>query len=275
MVTRRRVIQGGLILSSVGLTTGCATSTAAIAKGAPAARNYVLVHGAWHGGWCWDQVRSLLSADGHRVYTPSLTGLGDRVHLSQQMDVGLDTHIDDIVNLIKFEELENVILVGHSYAGMVISGVADRVADKLSELVYLDALVPDNGGSLIDPYAELADEQVKQIISSVPVVENNSLPIPTMEFLGLSDEYSVVMQRLVPHPVKTIVDRLTYVNDGTDGVSKSFIFCTAQQQDDAVKRKLAKVKASADWNYYEIPTGHNAMTTEPAKLVQLLYQISA
>ncbi len=266
------------MFTCVASTTGCAISTATLAKSARgAAKNYVLVHGAWHGGWCWDEVRALLLADGHRVYTPSLTGLGDRAHLAKQLDVGLDTHINDIVNLIKYEELEDVVLVGHSYAGMVISGVADQVGDQISELIYLDALVPDEGGSLLDPYAELSDEQVAQIVSNVAVDESNSLPLPPMGFLGLSEDHPAtasLMQRLTPHPMKTLVDRLGYSNNGTDDNSKSFIYCSAQQADDAAKLKLEKIKSNDDWSYYEIETGHNAMTTEPEKLVQLFYQIA-
>lgn len=278
MISRRRVVQGGLIMSGASVTTGCATSTALLAQPASkATNNYLLVHGAWHGGWCWNEVRSLLLADGHRVYAPSLSGLGDRIHLREQLEVGLDTHINDIVNLIKFEELDNVVLVGHSYAGMVISGVADQVGDKLDELIYLDALVPDDGGSLLDPYGELTDEQVSQIVANVPVDENNSLLLPPLEFLGISEDHPAaesLMRRLTPHPMKTLVDRLSYSNEGTQGVAKSFIYCSAQQADDGVKRKLEKIKASDDWAYYEIATGHNAMTIEPEKLVQLFYQIA-
>ena len=105
---------------------------------------FVLVHGAWHGGWCWKKVTPLLRAAGHEVYTPTLTGLGERAHLLTR-EVDLDTHIRDIINVLEYEELRDVILVGHSYAGMVIAGVADRVPARLAHLVYLDAFVPRDG----------------------------------------------------------------------------------------------------------------------------------
>src|SRR5690348_13524991 len=111
--------------------------------------NIVLVHGGWIGGWCWQRVTPLLVAARHRVYTPTLTGLGERAHLLTQ-EIDLSTHIQDVVGLIECEELENVVLVGQSYAGMVITGVADRMAARLSRLVYLDAFVPQDGQCLAD-----------------------------------------------------------------------------------------------------------------------------
>ena len=110
---------------------------------------FVLVHGAWHGGWCWKRVRPLLESRGHLVFTPTLTGLGERSHLLAR-ETGLETHIADVVNVIRWEELSEVVLCGHSYGGMVISGVADRVPDRIRSLVYLDAFVPSDGQSLFD-----------------------------------------------------------------------------------------------------------------------------
>ena len=115
---------------------------------------YVLVHGAWHGGWCWKRVAPLLRAAGHEVYTytPTLTGLGERAHLLSR-DIDLDTHITDIVNVLAYEELTDVVLVGHSYGGMVIAGVADRVPERVAHLVYLDAFVPRDGQAVHDIFS--------------------------------------------------------------------------------------------------------------------------
>jgi len=276
MVSRRRILQGGL-LSAAGITSGCATSTTTATSGSTvSSKTFVLVHGAWHGGWCWDQLTKILRADGHTVYAPSLSGLGDRVHLNEFMQVGLKTHIDDIVNLIRFEELKDIVLVGHSYAGMVISGVADQVNSSVAELVFLDALVPSNGGSLFDPYAEFTDELVEKIAASIPGSDSGFLDVPSLEFLGVPVDHpmaSSLLQRLRPHPLKTLQDRLDYKNAGTGGVTKSFIYCTAQMMSDDTQRKLGKIKINNDWGYYEIDTGHNAMTTEPLQLANLLYQI--
>lgn len=110
---------------------------------------YVLVHGAWHGGWCWKKVKAILEDKGQSVFTPTLTGLGERSHLLTPQ-VGLSTHIEDIVSMLEYEDLYNVVLIGHSYAGMVISGVAEKVANRLSHLVYFDAYLPENKKSIND-----------------------------------------------------------------------------------------------------------------------------
>ena len=108
---------------------------------------YVLVHGAWHGGWCWNRVAPLLRDKGHDVYTPTLTGLGERVHLATP-EVDLSTHVTDVVNVIEFEDLRNVVLMGHSYGGQVITGVAGAIPERIGQLVYLDASLPNDGESL-------------------------------------------------------------------------------------------------------------------------------
>ena len=109
--------------------------------------NYVLIHGAWHGSWCWARVRRLLAAGAHRVFTPTLTGVGERAHLLSR-DVGLDTHVADVANLMIWEDLRDVVLVGHSYGGVVVRHVADWIPDRIRSLVYLDAFVPDDGKAL-------------------------------------------------------------------------------------------------------------------------------
>lgn len=110
---------------------------------------FVLVHGAWHGSWCWKRVRARLQQAGHEVFTPTLTGVGERSHLLSPQ-VTLDTHIDDVVNLIRWEELSGIVLCGHSYAGCVVTGVADRIPERIARLVYLDAFVPQDGQCLYD-----------------------------------------------------------------------------------------------------------------------------
>src|SRR5262249_37605119 len=110
---------------------------------------FVLVHGAWHGSWCWKRVREALRARGHVVFTPTLTGVGERPHLLAP-DINLDTHIEDVANLIRLEELTDVVLCGHSYGGCVIGGVVDRVPERIGALVYLDAFILENGQSLHD-----------------------------------------------------------------------------------------------------------------------------
>ena len=111
--------------------------------------DYVLIHGAWHGSWCWARVRRLLAAGAHRVFTPTLTGVGERSHLLSR-DVGLDTHVADVANLMIWENLRDIVLIGHSYGGVVARHVADRMPDRIRSLIYLDAFVPENGKTLFD-----------------------------------------------------------------------------------------------------------------------------
>src|SRR5580700_6619085 len=119
---------------------------------------FVLVHGAWHGGWCFARVAEILRAQGHRVFTPTLTGLGERVHLAST-EITLSTHVTDIVNVVRYEDLHDVVLLGHSYGGMVISGVVEVVPERVGALVYLDAFVPENGESLLDLVPEWQRER--------------------------------------------------------------------------------------------------------------------
>jgi pimeloyl-ACP methyl ester carboxylesterase len=114
-----------------------------------AAQTFLLVHGAWHGGWCWRRVADLLQAKGHKVFAPTMTGLGERSHL-MRAGIDLSTHVTDIVNVMKWEGLSGVVLCGHSYGGMVVSGVAEQMADKIASIVFLDAFVPENGDAMAD-----------------------------------------------------------------------------------------------------------------------------
>ena len=150
---------------------------------------FLLVHGGWAGGWHWREVASLLRAAGHEVFTPTLTGLGERVHLASP-DVGLDTHIQDILMVLEYEELRDVILIGYSYSGMVITGVAERAADRLAHLVYLDAYVPRDGESLLDmlgPDAAAFIEQAAQAYGDGWRIPHDPPDAP----------------RRTPHPLKT------------------------------------------------------------------------
>ena len=145
------MVAGG---SVAGAVREAVAATAAGAPGVDAAaskpRTYVLVHGAWHGGWCWKHVTPRLRAAGHAVFVPTLTGFGERVHLSNP-SINCSTHATDVQNLIAFEDLDDVILVGHSYAGLVIGRVADRIRPRLRNLVFLDAMIPEDGKAFLPP----------------------------------------------------------------------------------------------------------------------------
>jgi pimeloyl-ACP methyl ester carboxylesterase len=154
----RRVVLGGM---GVGLMSMIDATNAQV-QAQTNAKTFVLVHGAWHGGWCWRRVSDLLERRGHKVFTPTMTGLGERSHLIDPK-VNLATHVTDIVNVIKWEGLGDIVLVGHSYGGAIISGVAEQVGDKIGSLVFLDAFVPENGDSL----ATKASQPVREAIAAL------------------------------------------------------------------------------------------------------------
>src|SRR4051812_36648957 len=174
-----------------------------------AKRTYVLVHGGGHGGWCYQRLAPMLRDAGHDVYAPSLTGLADRAHLLTG-DTDLDTHVTDVVNLLAYEDLNDVILVGHSYGGMVITGVADRAADRVGHVVYLDAANPEDGQSLEDvagPMMALA-RQAGRTVNGVELV---LWPFPGAgQFYGVTDldDLAWMDDKLTPHPWKCFAQKL-------------------------------------------------------------------
>jgi pimeloyl-ACP methyl ester carboxylesterase len=230
---------------------------------------YVLVHGGGHGGWCYKMVADRLRAKGHDVRTPTLTGLGDRKHLVNA-DIDLDTHITDIVNLLFYEDLTDVILVGHSYGGMVITGVGDRAADRIRELVYLDAAHPRDGESL----RVTAPAQIEPLYPHAQIVNGAEMvmfPQPGMAaFFGITnpEDAAWTEARLTPHPWKTYAQPLELRNgDTTFRLPRTNTNCTpslANSPDEARARQL-----EGDRNF-EIDTGHDLMITEPDKVAEIL-----
>jgi pimeloyl-ACP methyl ester carboxylesterase len=164
--------------------------------------NFVLIHGAWHGGWCWRRVAQGLMNDGHRVHAVTLTGLGDRAHLMSR-DITLETHIKDVVDTIVCEELTDLIVVGHSYAGMLITAVADRLPELVKYLVYVDAVIPKPGESWSSTHAQATREARIKAIEHDPM---HSLPPPDPSVYGLAeDDYRWAQRRQTPHPGATYV----------------------------------------------------------------------
>jgi len=281
-ISRRDFLYGSLSVAGLLTLASCAGASSSlvgrdVSVGADAP-TFVLVHGAWHGGWCWRDVRELLQKSGARVFTPTLAGLGKREHLTAVHDVGLATHIQDVVNLIYYEELENVILVGHSYAGLVVTGVADKLGDKISELIYLDALVPVDGGSLIDLDNVMPDSQVTAIVAGIETDVPGMLPVATLAFLGIETDHpnaAWVKRRMTPHPVKTIIDRLRFNSQAHEMRKKTYVFCTEQERPKEARERTLSIADRPDWDFLEIASGHDAMVTEPEKLADILVKIVA
>jgi pimeloyl-ACP methyl ester carboxylesterase len=225
---------------------------------------YVLVHGAWHGGWCWRRVRRALEADGSAVYTPTLTGLGDRAHLLSR-EVGLETHIADVLAVLETEDLADVVLVGHSYAGMVVTAVADRAAARIARLVYLDAVVPRDGQCLYDT----SSPQVKAHFEEQAKAGGEGWLVPPAgaQFLGLKREEDQrwVMPKLRPHPARTFREAVQLRSD-SPAVARSYINSIG----DKAPGQPRSMQAEGIADYRELQTGHDAMVTAAQEVAALL-----
>lgn len=231
---------------------------------------YVLVHGAWHGGWCWRRVARSLIAIGNEVYTPTLTGLGQRAHLLSP-EVGLETHILDVLGMLEFEDLRGVILVGHSYSGIVVSAVADRAPGRIARLVYLDAVVPRNGEGLYDR----APAQVMSYFEQQASTKGDGWRVPagaaSAEFLGLREEEDIswVMPRLTAHPIRTFREPVR-LGGGFPQMPRTYINCIADK-DFGQPRTL---QADGIDDYHELRAGHDAMVTASQDVVSVLRQVA-
>jgi len=261
---RREVLRGVAI---AGLAAGTGRAGRAQAAEGPA-RTFVLVHGAWHGGWCWVRVAGRLRALGHTVYTPTQTGLGERRHLLSK-DITLDIFTQDIVNLIEAEELSEVILVGHSFGGLGISGVADLMPDRIRRLVYLDSLIVEGGKSPLSAFPpEIAAARKKLAEETSRGV---SLPPPAPSAFGVSDPKDAewLKRRLTPHPFGTYLSPLNIKGPAGNGLPRTYLACTNPIYA-ALEGVRQWVKTQQGWTWREIPTGHNAMVIEPEVLTRML-----
>jgi len=235
---------------------------------------YVLVHGGGHGGWCYQRVAKRLRAAGHEVYTPTLTGLGERSHLLSPV-IDLDLQITDVVNVLHYEDLRDVVLVGHSYGGMVITGAADRASDRVGRLVYLDAANPVNGQSLVD----IAGPMMEAARSSARVVDGIELVLwPGTDPLGSygvsdPDDVAWMNKRLTPHPWKCFEQKLELSNqDALWAVPQYHIVCSSTL---AGRDRQLMEKARSTGRLWEIDTGHDLMITKPEAVAEALIEIAA
>lgn len=232
---------------------------------------YVLVHGAYHGGWCWRDVADILRARGHAVFTPTLSGLGERAH-QLALGLGLDAMIEDVVQVIECEELRDVVLVGHSFSGLVISGVADRIKDRIRHLVYLDALVLPGGTAVLDG----ASTESRAYYDSLRIANGGSggIPAPPVDFFAVAnnEQEQWLERRLTPHPVEAFFDKLTLRNPLGNGIPTTYVVCTDPYfAPTEPSRKFAATLPG--WRFVNIATGHDAMISAPRELAELLKQL--
>ena len=233
----------------------------------------ILIHGANHGGWCWRPVADRLRHMGYRVFTPTLTGLGERKHL-RSPGITLSTHIDDIVNLIHFEELDNVVLVAHSYGGTVLTGVCDRMKDRISQVIFLDANAPADGQPTIPGLTpELAEK-----ITGKPLLDGYLLPPLDPVRMGISPDDTQntewLRRNLTEHPLQTLTEPIRFENGGTEGTHRTFILATPLDQLQKFAREgTLRIKEDPSWHYEELLVGHDAMVIAPDQTADLFDQI--
>ena len=268
MLSRRDVVVGVMTTSAL---LGCGRQPSK-------PKNFVLVHGAWHGGWCWEAVKKALEDSGANVLAPTLPGLGSRANeLGSEM--GLQTHIDDLVATIVESGLSDIILVGHSYGGMVISGAADSLAQTIDTLVYLDAVVPEDDRSMITAHPSINAQIALETEAGLRALAPDGISMMTLppEAFGVASDhprYDWVKANLTPHPLKTWLDPISLANEVN--VPRVFIHATDPViQQSTIPLFASEAKTSPEWSYFEIATGHDVMVTEPDKLSKILLDLGS
>lgn len=233
-------------------------------------RTFVLVHGAWHGGWCWRRVADRLTSAGHRVFTPTLTGLGERQHL-MSASITLGTHVQDVCNLIRFEELSDVCLVGHSYAGMVISRVAEEMEARISSFVFLDAFVPEDGETPLD----LITAHVQADIRAALARGELSRAAPPAAYFKLQSEADIAWidsmmtpqpNGVWPHPI-----RLT---GARERIAKRAYVRAGLYPNPNFDAAMEKLRAREGWHVTSLPGGHDLMVDVPEALADLFVELA-
>jgi pimeloyl-ACP methyl ester carboxylesterase len=243
-------------------------------SGSRQSHTFVLIHGACHGGWCWRFVADALRARGHRVFTPTLTGHAEHRHLLSAV-TSLDVPITDIENLLEAEELEDVVLVGHSYGGLVAAGVADRRPAALRSLVFLDSLLVESGKTAMDilPH-DIVEERMEKIKASGRPLE---MPLPSLSAMGIPDDHpraAWVLRRMTPHPLATYCTPLVLRHPIGNGLPRTYVHC-AWPSYDTLEPVRQWVRSLEGWHWEELASGHDAMVLDPDLLADLLVRLAA
>jgi pimeloyl-ACP methyl ester carboxylesterase len=228
---------------------------------------FVLVHGAWEGGWAWKRVRPLLASRGHEVFTPTLTGQGERSHLAGR-EVALETHITDVLNVLRWEDLSEVVLCGHSYGGMIISGVADAVPERIRSLVYIDAFLPRDGQSLMDQMSSEATQRVRDSVRAagdgwrIP-------PFPAVQFKVTPENQEWVERNFVPQPLRTFQDKIR-LTGALDRITKRTFILATEYQPSAFHGVAERLRQDPAWRVAAIDCGHMIQVDRPRELADAL-----
>jgi pimeloyl-ACP methyl ester carboxylesterase len=273
---------------TLGAAAGGAALAAATLSGTSGVRaqsrdkaTFVLVHPAWFGGWCWKKVTPLLRARGYDVHTPTLTGLGERAHLARP-DVGLRMHIEDVANLLQYEDLSGVVLVGNSSGGMVITGVADRAPERIAHVVYLDAFVPQDGQSMLDLIPPDRRPPMEALVQSEGQgwLLPRFAPPPWEKFVPqawrITDEADLrwALPRLRPTPFAHFTEPVRRQNAAAEKLPRTYIRCT-QWPNAVYDRHTEEARRTPGWQSRELATSHLPYITHPRELADLLHEIAA
>lgn len=230
---------------------------------------FVLIHGAWHGGWCWRRVSDLLEKQGHRVFTPTLTGLGERSHLARA-GINVSTHVTDVINVIQWERLSNVVLCGHSYGGMVISGVAEKIASAIGSIVFLDAFVPENGEAVID----LTGPAVLDALRAAQQKGDIGIAPRPAEAFGVNPaDRAWVDSKCVPQPIDAFTEKMK-LSGARERIAKKAYIRAASYANPGFDKALARLKADKSWRTYGVPCGHDVMVDMPERLAEILLEVA-
>ena len=221
---------------------------------APRSTTFVLVHGAWAGSWCWVRVADRLIARGHRVYAPTLSGLGERSHLADS-EIDLTTHVNDVVNEIRWKDLHQIVLVGHSYAGFVITGVAERLRERIASIVYVDAFIPTDGQS----FADLAPwlDRTQRMTPPPPSTEG--------DFVDEVDR-AWADSKATAQPTATFTESLSVTGAYQRIRTKIYVCAT----NGPLSRNADPLLSDASWTIYDVESGHDVEIDAPDRLVQIL-----
>jgi len=233
-------------------------------------KTFLVCHGAWGGGWSWRKMHPLMQAAGHLLVTPTYTGLGERAHFAHPA-IDLETHIEDVLNVIKYEDLGDLVLLGHSYGGMVATGVADRARDRVTQLIYLDAFVPRDGQCLLDFLPESERQRMREVTKSGDGwrVPPNPTPPDTSP-----EDVAWLAPRRAPMPIKCFETKLKLGNREPT-LPRSYIYATRIAPADTFGQFARRAKREQGWRYFEIDASHSPGVTAPDALMALLQTIVA
>lgn len=237
------------------------------------AKTFVLIHGASHGGWCYDRVAAILRSQGHRVFAPTLAGLAERASMDARQ-IDLTTHINEVIELFERENLSKVVLCGHSYGGMVIAGVADRMPDRIENLVFLDAVVPENGKSM-NEYV-FPGWRILPILISVWLFGRGyrlTPPPPAWFFKVNKADRAMVNRRLTGHPFKTLTEKIQIGNNADRIPNHTYIYAT-RWGNPQIAEQYERAKGREGWKLFEVESGHDIMIDAPEDLARILVSAS-